>query len=116
MKGTERCQWRVKSRYVEEQKGKWHYGEELRESAEAKAERLIGEALRADGLAEDQLRVWRRGYPWKLNLACKLRTETTVTIAWLAQRLSMGTRGHLAHLLSRAAFDETAAAQQTLGI
>lgn len=42
-------------RYVEEQKGKWHYGKEWRESAEAKAERLIGEALRADGLAEDQL-------------------------------------------------------------
>jgi len=32
--------------------------------------------------------------------ASRLRTETTVTVDWIAQRLHMGTRGHAAHLLS----------------
>ena len=45
--------------------------------------------------------MWRKGHPFKVNLAAKLRAETTVTVSWLAQRLAMGTRGHLAHLLNR---------------
>jgi hypothetical protein len=87
-------QFRVQMlRYIEEQKGKWHYGKELRESAEAKAERLIGEALRADGVAEDRLKNCRKGHPYKMNLARRLRAETTVTIGWIAARLHMGSRG-----------------------
>ena len=87
--------------YIEEQRGKWHYGAELSESAQAKAERLIAEALRAGGVAEGQVATWRKGHPFKVNLAAKLRAETTVTVSWIAQRLAMGTRGHLAHLLYR---------------
>ena len=34
-----------------------------------------------------------------LALAKKLRQETTVTVEWLAERLSMGSRGYLAQLL-----------------
>ena len=45
--------------------------------------------------------MWRKGHPFKVNLAAKLRAETTVTVSWIAQRLAMGTRGHLAHLLYR---------------
>src|ERR1035441_9407418 len=36
--------------HIEEQRGKWHYGAEISESAQAKAERLIAEALRAGGV------------------------------------------------------------------
>jgi hypothetical protein len=45
--------------------------------------------------------VWlvRKPHPFKVNLAAKLRAETTVTVSWIAQRLAMGTCGHLAHLL-----------------
>ena len=50
-------------------------------------------------LSEDHLMAWRKGHPFKIELAAKLRTETTVTLSWIAQRLAMGTRGHLAHLL-----------------
>ena len=39
--------WAEMLEYIEEQRGKWHYGAELSESAEAKAERLITEALGA---------------------------------------------------------------------
>lgn len=66
-----------------------------------KAERLIAEALRANGVTEEQIAAWRKGHPFKVRLAAKLRAETTVTVSWIAQRLMMGTRGHLAHLLYR---------------
>jgi hypothetical protein len=94
--------------YIEEQRGKWHYGAELSESAEAKAERLITEALRVGGISPEQLANWRKGHPFKVKLAAKLRAETTVSVSWIAQRLAMGTRGHLAQLLYRKgqAFDE----------
>ena len=39
------------------------------------------------------------GHPFKVSLAGRLRTETTVTVDWIAQRLHMGTRGQVAHLL-----------------
>ena len=32
-------------------------------------------------------------------MALRLRRETTMTLAWIAQRLQMGTKTHLAHLL-----------------
>jgi len=32
-------------------------------------------------------------------MARKLRAQTTVSVRWIAQRLAMGTRGHVAHLL-----------------
>ena len=42
---------------------------------------------------------WRKGHPLKVSLAARLRAETTVTLDWIAKRLRMGTRGHLAHLI-----------------
>lgn len=34
-------------------------------------------------------------------MAARLRTETTITVGWIAERSRMGTRGHLDHLLYR---------------
>jgi hypothetical protein len=34
-------------------------------------------------------------------LAARLRAETTMTVEWIAERLAMGTRGYLNHLLYR---------------
>ena len=48
--------------YIEQQRGKWHYGAELCESAEAKAERLIGEALRVGGISQEPLARWRKAW------------------------------------------------------
>jgi len=36
-----------------------------------------------------------------VDLAWKLRSQTTLPLAWIAERLSMGTRGHLAWLLQQ---------------
>jgi hypothetical protein len=88
-------------RYVELQRGRWHGGSELRESAHAKAERIIAEALRSNGAGEPQLKAWRKGHPFKVQLAAKLHAETTVSLTWIAGRLNLGTRGHLAFLLSQ---------------
>jgi len=87
-------------RYVEQQRKQWHGGPELRESAHAKAERLIAEALRNNGAGEQQLKTWRKGHPFKVELAARLRAETTMSLGWVAERLNAGTRGHLAVLLS----------------
>ena len=35
----------------------------------------------------------------KLRIARRLREETTMTLAWIARRLRMGSKTHLAHLL-----------------
>ena len=86
-------------RYIEQQKGKWHFGPELGQASIAKAERLIRETLQTEHVTEEQLIRWRKGHPFKIKLAAKLRAETTVTVSWLAERLRMGSRGHLAHLL-----------------
>ncbi len=86
---------------VSERQGDWHYGAELVESAHAKAERLIVTELERMGWTEADLAARRKGDPFKVSLAAKVRAETTVTLAWIAARLGMGTRGHLTHLLYR---------------
>ena len=47
-------------------------------------------------------RAAQRG-PHKLRIAVRLREETTMTLAWMAQRLSMGAASHVACLLYRQA-------------
>ena len=84
---------------VSVQAGAEHYGEELRESAEEKAERLVASGLRRKRWKESDLEERPKGHPTKVELARRLREETTVTVAWIARRLNMGTRGHLTHLL-----------------
>ncbi|MCC6823873.1 MAG: hypothetical protein IT579_24400 [Verrucomicrobia subdivision 3 bacterium] len=44
---------------------------------------------------------WSKGDPVNVALAARLRAETTLTVGWIAERLCMGTRGHLNHLLYR---------------
>jgi putative transposase len=88
-------------KYIEEQRGKWHYGAELWESAQAKAEHLIAEALKSQDISEQELARWTKGHPFKVQVAAQLRAETTVTLEWIAQRLGMGSRGHLAQLLQK---------------
>ena len=84
---------------VSAQAGGWHYGEELRESAEAEAERIVAQELRRRKWDANSLAERRKGDPGKLAIARRLREHTTMTLAWIAQRLNMGTRTHLAHLV-----------------
>lgn len=79
--------------------GPQHYGEAVRESAEVKAERLVAEELQHRGWTPATLAEARKGDPEKVQIAQRLRRETTMTLDWIARRLRMGTRTHLAHLL-----------------
>jgi hypothetical protein len=42
-----------------------------------------------------------KGDPMKVGLAARWRAKTTMTVGWIAERLAMGTRGYLNHLLYR---------------
>lgn len=76
-----------------------HHGEAARESAEARAQHLVAEELRRRGWTAATLATLRKGDPEKLAIAQRLRHETTMTLAWITERLQMGTKTHLAHLL-----------------
>jgi len=53
----------------------------------------------APGSDEPELERRRKGDPQKIKIALYLRQETRMTLAWVASRLKMGTKTHLAHLL-----------------
>jgi hypothetical protein len=76
-----------------------HFGEELHEAAEAKANRIVDQELRRALWTEAELRSRKKGDEEKIAIARRLRAETTMTMEWIAARLHMGTRTHLNHLL-----------------
>ena len=43
----------------------------------------------------------RKGEPGKVRLARDWRSKTLMLLAWIASRLNMGSRGHLAWLLQQ---------------
>jgi REP element-mobilizing transposase RayT len=86
---------------MSERLGAEHYGVERAETAEARAEQIIGEELKRRRWKEAGLRTRPKGDGEKVALAARLRAETTMTVGWIAERLGMGTRGHLNHLLYR---------------
>ena len=86
---------------MSERMGAEHYGEERALTAEARAEQIIAEELQRRRWQAADLKTRRKGDPAKVALAARLRAETTLTVGWIAERLGMGTRGHLNHLLYR---------------
>jgi REP element-mobilizing transposase RayT len=79
--------------------GDSHYGEELRESAEAKAQRIVAEELKRVAWGEDDLLKHRKGHRRKVKIARRLRQETTMTLKWIANRLKMGVWTHVTNRL-----------------
>ena len=61
-----------------------------RESAEAKAARLLSEELARLGWTQEQLEVRRRNDPSKLCIAARLRKETTLSIKAIAALVHLG--------------------------
>ena len=77
-----------------------HYGAELREADEAHAEGMVRQELRRRGWKETELGRRRKGDPGKVELAWRLRQETTMSLKWIAQRLRMGTWTHVSNCLT----------------
>ena len=74
-------------------------GPEWQESAEKKACRILDEELHSRGWDLEELKRRRKGDPQKIQIARRLRDQTTMTLAWIAQYLSMGTAGSLGNSL-----------------
>jgi len=59
----------------------------------SRAERIIAEELqqRRLGWTEANLQTEPKNAPGKLDLAARLRRETTMTVKWIAARVNLGT-------------------------
>jgi putative transposase len=84
---------------MSERMGPEHYGQERQESQVEKAERVVSEELRRRRWTEKTLEERRKGDGEKLKIAVRLRKETLVTVAWIAQRLRMGSPANVNTLL-----------------
>ena len=77
-----------------------HYGgPEWQETAEKKARHILSEELQKLGWDLEGLKQRRKSDPEKIKIARRLRSQTTMTLAWIAQHLSMGAPGSLANCL-----------------
>ena len=65
------------------------------------AERIVREELRRLRWAEEDLGRVAKGDAAKVALALRLRSETVMTVQWIAGRLQLGTPGYVNHLLHR---------------
>ena len=81
--------------------GPTHYGEAVQEAVEVRAERILTERLKRMGWKERDILSRPKGHPGKVRLALELRANTTMPLSWIAERLSMGSRGHVTRLLHR---------------
>jgi len=71
--------------------GEYHAGELKRESAVAKAERIIQQELKRLRWSPGEMSKRPKSDPAKLAIAARLRRETTLTLPWIAARLQAGT-------------------------
>ena len=86
---------------MSERMGAEHYVEERAETVEALAELIIAEELKLGRWQEAELKTRPKGDSVTVALAARVRAETTMTVGWIAERLAMGTREYLNHLLYR---------------
>ncbi len=70
--------------------GEHHAGELRRETAQAKAERIVTEELGRLGWKEAELVSRRKSDPAKLAMAARLRRETTLSLKAIAARVHLG--------------------------
>jgi len=86
---------------IHEKAGTHHYGEEIGQSVEEKARRIIAEELARMDWKEADLGRRRKGDDGKVVIARRLRRETTVSKQWIANQLSMGTVSNVTFCLKR---------------
>jgi REP element-mobilizing transposase RayT len=78
-----------------------HQARERSETDEQKAEALISARLKRLGWEKVDLGARRKSDPQKVALAKALRSETTMSLKWIARRLEMGSWTHVSNLLRR---------------
>lgn len=98
--------------------GEHHFGQLRLETAQAKAQRIIVEELGRLGWKEADLASRRKQDSGKVQIALRLRKETTLSIREIAEHLHLGTARSAGYKLLRAAREQSSAhpAQVRLGI
>lgn len=87
-----------------------HFGQERRESAEERARRIVAETVSDLGLTPAQFQLLPANAEAKVQLARRLRRETTLSLKWIARQLGVGSWKYLSNLLGQEA-PHTAQAQ-----
>ena len=81
--------------------GPTHYGGQRHQTEVAKAERMIKTEFQRLGWKEEGLSLLAKGHPAKVQLARRLREETTLSLKWIASRLRMGSWSYVSNLLAQ---------------
>jgi hypothetical protein len=80
-----------------EKVGVEHYGEERQETSEGKSEANVRAELKRRGWTDKTLKARAKDDREKVKMTERLRRETTMTLAWIGERLRMGTKTRLSH-------------------
>ncbi len=86
---------------VDARPGPSHFGEAVQEQSRRGRSGWWLRGSKGLAGARTDLKARPKGEPSKVELAWHLRSQTTMPLAWIAERLQMGSRGHLAWLLQR---------------
>ena len=81
--------------------GPSHYGAELRESEEEKAGRIIAQEIQKLKFPKIDLDQLTKSDARKIQIARRLRQETTMPLRWIAERLQTGSVPYTAKLIRR---------------
>jgi len=84
---------------MSERVGREHYGEARQDSQAEQAERVVEEEMKRRGWKRETLEQRAKGDREKVKIAVRLRRETLVTVAWIAERLRMGSVANVNTLL-----------------
>ena len=76
-----------------------HHARERSQTDEQRAEGIILERLKELGWGKTELGARRKSDPDKVALARDLRSQTTMSLKWIARRLGMGSWTHVSNLL-----------------
>ena len=86
---------------VELKLGEGHGRKERLETGEQKAERIVCEELERLKWRESDISKESKGRPQKVEIARRIREETTMSLKWIAIRLKMGGWKHVANKLDQ---------------
>jgi putative transposase len=84
---------------MEQRSSEYVGGEEIKESEQQKAERIIQGQMRLLGWTSKDLLRLPKGDKRKIRIARLLRNQTTMTLKWIAHRLNMGGWTYLSNRL-----------------
>lgn len=99
--GSKRAKKELAKELVKENFSADWEGADLKEVNEARWERIVNEELSERKLGEADIASAPKGVGWKVEIAKRLRKETTAKNPWIATRLNMGHPNYVSNLVNR---------------